>query len=171
MQVNPKYNDPLKKPFGELIKENEVSKEKIHPFIKKSSKIITVGDKTTEKFVKFGFIPDLSIIDNKEKRITKDRIVKYQADKKIYLENRPGEVNEEAINLIRKITTTTTTKFNKIQIIVKGEEDLLALPLFMYSPDGWTIFYGQPNEGLVVVEIDNNARKKARLIFNKVFLP
>ena len=170
MQVNPKYNDLLKKPFGELIKENEVSKEKIHPFIKKSNKIITVGDTTTEKFVKFGFIPDLSIIDNKEKRITKDRIAEYQADKKIYLENRPGEVNEEAINLIRKITTTTT-KFNKIQIIIKGEEDLLALPLFMYSPDGWTIFYGQPNEGLVVVEIDNNARKKARLIFNKVFLP
>ena len=113
MQVNPKYNDLLKKPFGELIKENEVSKEKIHPFIKKSSKIITVGDTTTEKFVKFGFIPDLSIIDNKEKRITKDRIVEYQADKKIYLENRPGEVNEEAINLIRKITTTTknSTKY------------------------------------------------------------
>ena len=73
MQVNPKYNNLLKKPFGELIKENEVSKEKIHPFIKKSNKIITVGDTTTEKFVKFGFIPDLSIIDNKEKRITKDK--------------------------------------------------------------------------------------------------
>ena len=172
MQVNPKYNDLLKEPFGELIKENEVNKEKIHPFIKKSNKIITVGDTTTEKFVKFGFIPDISIIDNKEKRMTKDKTIEYQVDKEIYLENKPGEVNAEAIKLIMEITTTTTTtKFNKIKIIIKGEEDLLALPLFMYSPDGWAIFYGQPNEGLVVVEIDSNTRKKARLIFNKVFLP
>ena len=77
-------------------------------------------------------------------------------------------VNGEAIGLIREITTTN---FNRMQIIIKGEEDLLALPLFMYSPNGWTVFYGQPNEGLVVVEIDSNIRKKAKLIFNKVFLP
>jgi GTP-dependent dephospho-CoA kinase len=168
MQVNPKHTDLLKEPFGELIKENDVSKEKIQPFIKRSNKVITVGDTTTEKFVKFGFIPDLSIIDNKEKRTVKDKPVEYSADKKIYLENKPGEVNPEAISLIREITTTN---FNRMQIIIKGEEDLLALPLFMYSPNGWTVFYGQPNEGLVVVEIDSNTRKKARLIFNKVFLP
>jgi uncharacterized protein (UPF0218 family) len=168
MQVNPKHTDLLKEPFGELIKENDVSKEKIQPFIKRSNKVITVGDATTEKFVKFGFIPDLSIIDNKEKRMVKDKTVEYSADKKIYLENKPGEVNAEAISLIREITTTN---FNRMQIIIKGEEDLLALPLFMYSPNGWTVFYGQPNEGLVVVEIDSNIRKKARLIFNKVFLP
>jgi uncharacterized protein (UPF0218 family) len=167
MQVNPKYTDLLKEPFGELIKENDVSKEKIQPFIKRSNKVITVGDTTTENFVKFGFIPDLSIIDNKEKRMVKDKPVEYSADKKIYLENKPGEVNAEAISLIREITTTN---FNRMQIIIKGEEDLLALPLFMYSPNGWTVFYGQPNEGLVVVEIDSNTRKKARLIFNKVFL-
>jgi len=81
MQVNPKYNDLLKEPFGELIKENEVSKERIHPFIKKSDKIITVGDTTTERFVKFGFIPDLSIIDNKEKRIIKDQDERERKDK------------------------------------------------------------------------------------------
>jgi GTP-dependent dephospho-CoA kinase len=168
MQVNPKHTDLLKEPFGELIKENDVSKEKIQPFIKRSNKVITVGDTTTEKFVKFGFIPDLSIIDNKEKRTVKDKPVEYSADKKIYLENKPGEVNAEAISIIREITTTS---FNRMQLIIKGEEDLLALPLFMYSPNGWTVFYGQPNEGLVVVEIDSNTRKKARLIFNKVFLP
>jgi GTP-dependent dephospho-CoA kinase len=168
MQVNPKHTDLLKEPFGELIKENDVSKKKIQPFIKRSNKVITVGDTTTEKFVKFGFIPDLSIIDNKEKRTVKDKPVEYSADKKIYLENKPGEVNAEAISIIREITTTN---FNRMQIIIKGEEDLLALPLFMYSPNGWTVFYGQPNEGLVVVEIDSNIRKKARLIFNKVFLP
>lgn len=168
MLINPHYSHLLQVPFGILIKDNKVDKDIVFPFIKNSNKIITVGDTTTEKFVRFGFIPDLSIIDNKEKRMIKDRAIEYQPDKKIHMENKPGEVNLEAINLIREITTTN---FNKIQIIIEGEEDLLALPLFMYSPNGWAIFYGQPNEGLVVVEMDNNTRKKARLIFNKVFLP
>ncbi|MBA3749383.1 MAG: GTP-dependent dephospho-CoA kinase family protein [Nitrosopumilus sp.] len=168
MLINPKYADLLKEPFGILIRENEVDKEKLYPFIKKSVKIITVGDTTTEKLVAFGYIPDLSIIDNKEKRMIKSKTIKYQVEKRIHCENRPGEINIEVINLIKKLTKL---KFNKIQIIIEGEEDLVALPLFMYSPNKWTIFYGQPNEGLVVVKITNNIRKKARLIFNKVFLP
>jgi len=168
MLVNPKYADLLKEPFGILIKENEVDKEKLYPFIKKSIKIITVGDTTTEKLVTFGYIPDLSIIDNKEKRVIKSKIIEYQVEKRIHCENKPGEINIKVINLIRKLTKL---KFNKIQIIIEGEEDLVALPLFMYSPNKWTIFYGQPNEGLVVVKITNSIRKKASLIFNKVFLP
>ncbi|MDQ6722784.1 MAG: GTP-dependent dephospho-CoA kinase family protein [Thermoproteota archaeon] len=166
MQVNPKYINLLREPFGVLIKEYEVNKEKIYPFIRKSNKIITVGDTTTEKFVEFGYVPDLSIIDNKEKRIMKCKIIEFEVDKIITCENRPGEINMQVIDLIKKLTTM---KFNKIQIIIEGEEDLVALPLFMYSPDKWTIFYGQPNEGLVVVEINNTIRKRAKSIFNKVF--
>ena len=87
-------------------------------------------------------------------------------DKIIHCENRPGELNIQVMDLIKKITSI---KFNKIQIIIEGEEDLTALPLFMYSPNEWTIFYGQPNEGLVMVEMNNDIRKRAKLIFNKVF--
>ncbi len=166
MQVNPKYSNLLREPFGVLIKEGDVIKEKIYPFIRKSNKIVTVGDTTTEKFVEFGYIPDLSIIDNKEKRIMKSKIIEFEVDKIITCENRPGEINMQVIDLIKKLTTM---KFNKIQIIIEGEEDLVALPLFMYSPDKWTIFYGQPNAGLVVVEINNTIRKRAKSIFNKVF--
>ncbi len=166
MLINPQYNDLLKEPFGLLIKDNEVIKKKIYPFIRKSNKIVTVGDTTTQKFVEFGYIPDLSIIDNKEKRMIKSNILEFHVDTTMHCENRPGELNIQVIDLIKKITSI---KFNKIQIIIEGEEDLIALPLFMYSPNKWTIFYGQPNEGLVVVEMNNNRRKRAKLIFNKVF--
>jgi GTP-dependent dephospho-CoA kinase len=166
MLINPRYSNLLKEPFGLLIKENEVTKTKIYAFINESAKIVTVGDTTTQKFVEFGYTPDLSIIDNKEKRKTKSNNLELQVDKVIYCENRPGELNIQVMDLIKKITSI---KFNKIQIIIEGEEDLIALPLFMYSPNKWTIFYGQPNEGLVVVEMNNDRRKRARLIFNKVF--
>ena len=166
MLINPRYSNLLKEPFGLLIKENEVTKTKIYAFINESVKIVTVGDTTTQKFIEFGYTPDLSIIDNKEKRKTKSNKLELQVDKIIYCENRPGELNIQVMDLIKKITSI---KFNKIQIIIEGEEDLIALPLFMYSPNKWTIFYGQPNEGLVMVEMNNDRRKRARLIFNKVF--
>jgi GTP-dependent dephospho-CoA kinase len=166
MLINPHYSHLLKVPFGILIKDNKVDKDIIFPFIKNSNKIITVGDTTTEKFAKFGYIPDLSIIDNKEKRMMKTKLLEFHVDEIIHCKNKPGEINVQVIDLIKKIIAL---KFNKIQIIIEGEEDLTALPLFMYSPNGWTIFYGQPNEGLVVVEMNNNVRERAKLIFNKVF--
>ena len=73
MLVNPKYIHLLKEPFGLLIEESKVNKERVLPFIEKSDKVVTVGDTTTDKLVKFGFTPNLSIIDNKEKRILKKK--------------------------------------------------------------------------------------------------
>jgi GTP-dependent dephospho-CoA kinase len=166
MLVNPKYRNLLKEPFGLLIEEDGVNRERILLYIEKSIKIVTVGDTTTDKLLNFGFIPNLSIIDNKEKRILKDTPIEYDVEKKIYCENKPGEISEQVIDIIKEITMMD---FNRIQIIIDGEEDLLALPLFMLSPNNWTIFYGQPNVGLVVVEIDEALREKAKSIFNKVF--
>ncbi len=167
MRINLNYVDLLKAPFGTLIKDNEIDKIKINQFVKRANKIITVGDTTTDRLVGFGHIPDLSVIDNKEKRVVKSKTSEFQVDKKMYCENKPGEISTDVIRLIKEITSSDL--YNKIQIVIKGEEDLVALPLFMYSPDKWTVFYGQPNEGLVVVEVNYLVREKARLIFNKVF--
>jgi uncharacterized protein (UPF0218 family) len=167
MRINLNYADLLKTPFGILIKEQEVGEIKINQFVKRAHKIITVGDTTTDRLVSFGHIPDLSVIDNKEKRVIKSKTTEFQVDKKIYCENKPGEINADVISVIREIISTGF--YDKIQIVVKGEEDLVALPLFMYSPDNWVVFYGQPNEGLVVVEVNDTVREKAMLIFNKCF--
>ncbi|MDP8907283.1 MAG: GTP-dependent dephospho-CoA kinase family protein [Thermoproteota archaeon] len=167
MRININYADLLKAPFGILIKEKEIDETKVNQFVERANKIITVGDTTTDRLVGFGHIPDLSVIDNREKRVIKSKTTEFQVDEKMYCENKPGEINADVISLIREITSANF--YNKIQIIVKGEEDLVALPLFMYSPDKWTVFYGQPNEGLVVVEVNDTVRERARLIFNKVF--
>jgi uncharacterized protein (UPF0218 family) len=166
MRINLNYADLLKAPFGILIKEKEIDEIKINQFVTRAHKIITVGDTTTARLVGFGHIPDLSVIDNKEKRVIKSETTEFHVDKKIFCENKPGEINADVIDLIREITSANL--YNKIQVVVEGEEDLVALPLFMYSPDNWTVFYGQPNEGLVVVEVNDIVREKARLIFNKV---
>jgi len=62
----------LKEPFGVLIKDDNINKESLIGEIGRANKIITVGDTTTEKFVRLGYIPDISVVDGKEKRIKKD---------------------------------------------------------------------------------------------------
>ncbi|HEY6537219.1 MAG TPA: DUF359 domain-containing protein [Candidatus Nitrosocosmicus sp.] len=165
MLINSCNNDLLKEPFGILIPDSEITKEKIFSFIKDSEKIVTVGDTTTKKFLDFGFIPNLSIIDNKEKRIAISDPIKYCVDDKIFCKNKPGELNIRVIDIVKKLISLD---FDKIQIIIDGEEDIVALPLFVNAPDNWTIFYGQPNEGMVIVKMGERTRERALDIFNKV---
>jgi uncharacterized protein (UPF0218 family) len=44
---------------------------------------------------------------------------------------------------------------------VEGEEDLLTLVAMAVAPLGSFVIYGQPGEGLVVVEVDDAAKNRA----------
>ena len=157
----------LKEPFGVLIKDENVNKAYLNQELEGAHKIITVGDTTTEKFVRLGYIPDISVVDGKEKRIKKNKKFEYPADKILHFKNNPGELDE---HLIIEILQLTQSKLeSKIQFIIEGEEDLVALPFLMFSPDNWVVCYGQPYQGLVIVHVSEDSRSRAKLIFNKVF--
>ena len=53
-----------------------------------------------------------------------------------------------------------------MRIIVKGEEDLLVLPVVLFAPEKSVVIYGQPNEGLVIVKVNEEIRNKAKSIMN-----
>ena len=53
-----------------------------------------------------------------------------------------------------------------IRILVDGEEDLLVLPTCILAPENYVIMYGQPNEGLVIVQITTQVREKVQKIVN-----
>lgn len=161
--------DLLKEPFGRLIKEKEVTINLVTEILKKAPKVIAVGDTTTEKLVGFGFVPDISVTDCKEKRVIKTSKFEYPVDKVMHLQNKPGELSEQVVLEVRKLILANAYDI-KIRIIIDGEEDLVALPFLMYCPNDWVICYGQPNEGLVIVKVSEESRKKAALIFNKVFI-
>lgn len=169
MKLDPTKLDLFKEPFGALIRNNDVTKDQILDILNKAQKVITVGDTTTEKFVGFGYLPDVSVIDGKEKRVVKTSVCDYPVDKVLHLENKPGELSEHVIGEIKKLISTIDGD-SKIRIIIDGEEDLVALPFLIYSQDDWMICYGQPNEGLVIVKVNEESRKRAELIFNKAFL-
>jgi len=157
----------LKEPFGVLIKDDNINKESLNREIGSAHKIITIGDTTTEKLVCLGYIPDISVVDGKEKRIKKPKIFEYPTDKVLHFENKPGELDEHVITKVMQLTQSNLK--SKVQFIIEGEEDLVALPFLMFSPDNWVICYGQPYDGLVIVRVNEDSRNRAKLIFNKVF--
>ena len=63
MHLPQNLRESLKKPLGVLIKESDTSKENILKNIPQGSFVITVGDATTEKLIKYGIIPSLQIVD------------------------------------------------------------------------------------------------------------
>jgi GTP-dependent dephospho-CoA kinase len=136
--------------------------------------LATVGDATTARLLLFKIIPDVSVVDGKERRIksSKSKIV-LGGDKDsknlsfVRCSNKPGSVSRRAIATIRDALKMPFP----VRIVVSGEEDLLALPLFVMVPNGSVVLYGQPLEGMVIVRIDEKIRWKARDLLHRIGAP
>lgn len=163
MHLPDNLRDSLKTPMGLLIKDSEVTKENILRTMPKGAFLITVGDATTEKMIKFGLDPSLQIVDSLEKRNKRDLPM---GKTKTILEcvNPAAEITDESISVIKKAFQADMP----VRIIVKGEEDLLVLPVALHAPENSVIMYGQPNEGLVIVTVTEEIRNKASKIMNSM---
>lgn len=173
MPLKDEHVNILKKPFGELIKQEEISKRKINSLVKDSKVLITVGDATTEKIISFGLTPDLSIIDCVERRIrrTESKILELKTFfltttkfKQYQCKNPKGTITKEAYITIKKILM----KGEQAIIVIDGEEDMLALAVFALAPLDSVVFYGQPLEGLVSVKINAKIKNKSRNLLQSI---
>jgi len=155
--------DKFKTPLGILLPENQADKTNIEKFLSKNSYIITVGDRTTEKMINFGFIPSLQIIDGQEKR-EKREPPKLSNATEITVDNPAAEITPNSIDVIKQAFSMPTP----VRLFVNGEEDLLVLPVCIYAPENSVVFYGQPNEGLVVVTVTTEIRNKAQRLVDSM---
>jgi uncharacterized protein (UPF0218 family) len=153
----------LKRPFGILVPDGKVTEDRIKKMIKGATKVVAVGDATTERMIGFGVTPDIAVIDGKERRAKRGDSVIYDAVQ-VRCTNPAGTISAQAVEtLIEALKSTEPVLIN-----VDGEEDLLALPLFAKAPEGSVVLYGQPLEGMVVVKIDSAKRKRARDLMKRV---
>jgi uncharacterized protein (UPF0218 family) len=153
----------LKRPFGALILEKDITKQKILSMLEGAKKIITVGDATTERLISFGITPDISVIDGLERRLLRDHSIDYHA-KEILCTNPAGTISKEAIHVLQIALQTPPP----VTVKVKGEEDMLALPLFTLAPKGSAVLYGQPLEGVVLVYITEEKQNQAKDLMDKI---
>jgi uncharacterized protein (UPF0218 family) len=126
-------------------------------------RIFTVGDATTERLVSFGITPDIAVVDGLERRSRRDRSIDYHA-KEMLCTNPAGTISKEAVNVLQIALKTPPP----ITVKVKGEEDMLALPLFTLAPKGSAVLYGQPLEGIVLVYITEEKQNQAKDLMEKI---
>ena len=113
---------------------------------------MSVGDRTTERIHELGFVPFLEIVDSHEKRISRrPPLWSGQKDRHLKAENPPGSITSNALNTLKTCLKLKQLGADHIRIEIEGEEDLLALPVIAFFPTGTVTFYGQPNEGMVIV--------------------
>ena len=133
--------------------------------------IATIGDICTLKIIQQIRVPNLCIIDYKTKRDTKLSI-----DQKKNI----NEINSESVTVKNPAGTITKELWNKIEdalgnenntkIIVDGEEDLATLAVISLSRIGAKVIYGMPDRGMVVVDVNQQAKKRANDFLNRMLV-
>jgi uncharacterized protein (UPF0218 family) len=163
MPLSPKDAQLLKQPFGTLIPDKQVTKQKVASMLKGAVKIVAVGDATTERLASFDITPDIAVIDGKERRSKRNYPANYQA-KELRCSNPTGTISKDAVGVLQEALKLQPP----VRVLVDGEEDLLALPVFAMSPEGSTVLYGQPLEGLVVVKITPAKQRQAKDLMDRI---
>lgn len=147
----------FKKPLGRLFRKTEEALNYLKSL--NYEEIITVGDVVSAKLLKNSFEPDMVIIDFATKRSPAgdkniEKIKKYKVPS-VEVRNPAGYITDELWN---KIENTD----KPVKIIVEGEEDLATLPATLSAPIGSVVVYGQPQEGMVLIEVTEEKKEEFR---------
>jgi len=174
-KITPFVRKLLAKPIGTLF---EGSIEENIPKVKKwfgenlipYPSIICVGDVVSNAFLKdpklSGFLK-MCIIDEKTKR-GKFKIDANVLDfNQVPVSNPAGLITSSAIKCMKSNLASDA----KSILLVEGEEDLLALPSIIFSPQNSFIVYGQPSitdldtsipAGLVMILVNTSTQKQVQ---------
>lgn len=152
----------LKKPYGQIVKDVVVD----------DNLLITVGDITTQRILKLGFLPNLAVVDFRVKREEKFNSLSQLGFKDVRVINVDNPAGGITAKLNRAVSDFFKKNSGSLVIKVDGEEDLAVIPIILTSPLGTVIFYGQPaspagsqggpEEGLVKIEVSEEIKNRTR---------
>ncbi|MEM4554492.1 MAG: DUF359 domain-containing protein [Candidatus Anstonellaceae archaeon] len=151
--------EEVRKPFGRIIQNLDLE----NLLANASRPLISVGDRCTIDLIDAKILPDISIFDFKIQRVEvgqeiKEKLAGFVKDPFLVL-SPPGHITEQLIEAVKAVLSN-----KKGFVLVIGEEDLAALVVMAQAKTG-TLVYGQPNAGMVVVELGPEvAENAARLI-------
>ncbi len=127
--------------------------------------VIAVGDVVTYHLREAGRVPDVALIDGKTEREAVDPEIESALaaadDRRIRVENPAASLSAELLEALEEALSAV----DPVIVEVTGEEDLAALPAILAAPDGASVVYGQPGEGMVRVAVTPESREEARELF------
>jgi len=157
----------LSKPHGILYKGKGTDPIKQAVNIRKNGILACVGDIVTYYALKAEIKPDIVVIDGKSLRKSLNGKIANEIMRStteyvtIKAVNPAGHITEDMVEKL--FNAVKLAKSTKVKVYIEGEEDLAVMPLVTLLPKGSLIIYGQPNEGVVALDVDE---EKKVLIFN-----
>lgn len=176
-KISEQLRQELKKPLGILIRGKTDNLHGVVLELKKivgvirPTMIITVGDEVTKLCNEIDLTVHLSIFDfrvNRELKYTSMEdlgILKPLArgplaKTVVTVRNPAGHVKRSLVQAISGSIKGYLIDGKMRLVRVMGEEDLAGVPAVLLSPLGTLVLYGQPGEGIVVVEVTEEKKKQ-----------
>jgi uncharacterized protein (UPF0218 family) len=163
VELQPDLRSELKEPMGRIYTDaDELLADAGEP-------VVAVGDMVTYHLLEAGHTPAVALVDERTEREAVDERVREALDaaafdREVRVENPAATLTADLLAaLADAIESGETTLLD-----VDGEEDLAALPAILAAPDGASVVYGQPGEGMVLVTVDSEAREAARAILEQM---
>lgn len=152
----------LKRPLGKLFPNVTAAIERLrqlHP-----PKLIAVGDVVTAELLEAGLRPDVAVVDMKVMRLPADEKIKRAVET---FEAKVVRVKNQAGTITPELREALETAKPPLKILVEGEEDLATLPAVLSAPLGSAVVYGQPGEGLVLIEVTESKRREFEMLLKQ----
>lgn len=156
----------LKAPLGLLIRGSfKQTSMKIAKLVneKKPKKLIAVGDRVSSNLIKNRIALDVAVIDSKVMRRPISPLI-FEADNIFHASNPAGTLTEEAWAAVERAVKSP----GRSKVIIEGEEDLLTLVAVLSAPNGSIVVYGQPKQGVVVLDVNEEMKRKVREIIERM---
>ncbi|MFD1513772.1 GTP-dependent dephospho-CoA kinase family protein [Halomarina rubra] len=122
--------------------------------------LVAVGDVVTDHLLD-ETTPDVAFVDGQTKRteLPADRRIDTDAfERVVRVENPAATLSRGLLVALADALDSEATTL----VLVDGEEDLAAVPAIAAAPDGASVVYGQPDEGMVHVRVDEETRTAMR---------
>ncbi len=128
--------------------------------------LIAVGDIVTYHLHAAETAPAVAVVDERTEREAVDESVRESVvvDDAVRVDNPAGTLTAELLAALRAGVRAADGR----TLHVDGEEDLATLPAVVLAPDGATVVYGQPGEGMVAVGVDPETRARARDLLSRM---
>jgi len=146
----------LKEPMGPIYTDAEAL------LADAGTPIVAVGDIVTYHLTTADHTPAVALVDGRTKRAAvedhiEDAIDGDRFDNEIEVANPPATLSAALLSGLHEGLSNAAAGETTV-VVLDGEEDLAALPAIATAPEGGSVVYGQPDEGMVLVDAGGEAR-------------
>lgn len=124
---------------------------------------IVVGDFACLGLVSAGYVPGVCVVDGTTRRVEAQPLAVGLFDRRVECVNPRSHVCLGAVEALLE-AVRGSERGERVLVLVRGEEDLLALPAIARGPPGWCVVYGLPGCGAELVVIDEDTAEVARRV-------